>query len=424
MDILLNKLKPKSEFSRNVLTLMTGTTIAQAIPIAISPILTRIYTPEDFGMFALYMGIVSFVAIIVTARYELAIVLPKTDENAINILALSLLIMLAIVSITFLSILLFKDNILELLNAKSIGNFIYLIPFSILLSGLYQSFNYWANRKEYFRTMSSSQVLQSVSIGVSQPSLGYLNIFGGLILGNFIGRVVSVFVLINKFLKHDKSQIININKIVMVEQMKKYKDFPFINSFHAFSDVIRVSGSVMLISSFWGTTILGFYALSLRALQVPVGIIGSALGQVLYQKFSLIYNNGENLLPYVKSIIFKLLAIALPLFLVLFFIAPSLFSFVFGEEWRVAGEYTQILIPYLFMNFLISPISQIPIILGKQKEIFYISLFGNILYILVFILLYKNDIFVTLIVLSISQFLFYMYVAYWYFMIIKRYDNE
>ena len=89
---MLNRLKPKSEFARNVLTLMTGTTIAQAIPIAISPILTRIYTPEDFGIFALYMSMASILSVVATGRYELAIMLPKKDEDAINIVALSLII--------------------------------------------------------------------------------------------------------------------------------------------------------------------------------------------------------------------------------------------------------------------------------------------------------------------------------------------
>ena len=89
---MFNKLKPKSEFSRNVLTLMTGTTIAQAIPIAISPILTRIYAPEDFGMFALYMSVASIISVIATGRYELAIMLPKKDEDAVNIVALSIII--------------------------------------------------------------------------------------------------------------------------------------------------------------------------------------------------------------------------------------------------------------------------------------------------------------------------------------------
>jgi O-antigen/teichoic acid export membrane protein len=247
---IINKFKSKSEFTKNVLTLMTGTTIAQAIPIAISPILTRIYTPEDFGVFALYIAIVSFIAIIVTARYELAIVLPKDDEDAINVLFLSLVIMFIIIFFTTSFILLFKDDILVLLNAKDIGNFIYLIPVSVFIAGLNQSFNYWSNRKEYFNTMSSSKISQSIGMSITQPNFGYFNIFGGLIIGDLFGKIISGFVLINKFLKNDKEQIKNINKLVVLEQMKKYKDFPLVNSLHAFSDVIRTGGSIMLISSF------------------------------------------------------------------------------------------------------------------------------------------------------------------------------
>jgi len=375
---MLNKLKPKSKFSRNVLTLMTGTTIAQAIPIAISPILTRIYTPEDFGIFALYIAIVSFISIIVTARYEMAIVLPKKDEDAVNILFLSLCIMMFIVIVTTILILLFKTTIIELLNAKEIGNFIYLIPISIFIAGLNQSFNYWSNRKEYFKNMSSAQISQSITIGIFQPLLGYFNIFGGLIIGNILGRVINTFILINKFISNDKEKIKFVNKNIMIEQMKIYKDFPLINSLHAFTDILRISGSVMLISSFFGSTILGLYSLSLRVLQVPIGIVGSALGKVLYSKLTLLYNDKKPLYPYVKKISINLFLISLPIFLFLYIIIPDLFGFVFGEKWRIAGEYSKILLPYLFVNFVISPISIVPIIVKKQKEYFYLNLIANI----------------------------------------------
>ena len=417
---MFNRLKPKSKFSRNVLTLMTGTTIAQAIPIAISPILTRIYTPEDFGIFALYISVVSFVAIVVTARYELAIVLPQKNEDAINILALSLFIMSVIVLITLLLILFFKESLLNLLNVESIGNFIYLIPFSILIAGLNQSFNYWSNRKEYFKSISSSQISQSLSIGITQPALGYVNIFGGLIIGNLVGRVVSTFILVDKFFKNDKENLNYIKKSIMIEQMKKYKDFPLVNSLHAFSDIIRTSGSVMLISSFFGSAVLGFYALSLRVLQVPVGIIGSALGQVLYQKFSSMHNNNENLYPYVKKTVIKLFLLALPIFTFLYLIAPDLFAFVFGEKWRVAGEYSQLLVPYLFMNFILSPFSSLPIILGKQKEIFYIALLGNLLFVSILLLFHSLVINSVLGILSITMSIYYLFVFHWFYKVLKK----
>jgi len=149
---LLQRLKPKSEFSRNVLTLMTGTTIAQAIPIAISPILTRIYSPEDFGVFALYMSIVGTFAAMATLRYDTAIMLPKKDKDAINIVLLSVMISFFISLIVLLIIFLFNQQITNLLETPDISNWLYVVPLTVLLTGLYQSFNFWNNRKKEMPT--------------------------------------------------------------------------------------------------------------------------------------------------------------------------------------------------------------------------------------------------------------------------------
>lgn len=256
--------------------------------------------------------------------------------------------------------------------------YLYLLPISLLLVGLYQSFNYWSNRKKYFKNIAKSHVSQSVGSVIGQVGFGYSSIFGGMIFGNIVGSGLSVTTLIKKFIFHDKKLLKQIDKKIMIKQMKKYKDFPMVNSFHVFSDVAKTSFSTMMIASFFGSAVLGSYALSLRILQAPLGIIGSSFGQVLYQRFNATKENNESVYKIAKNILIKLILAALPIFSILYFIAPDLFAFVFGEKWRVTGEYTQILLPYLFMNFLLSPISQIPIILGKQKEFFYISLASNI----------------------------------------------
>ena len=110
-----NRFQPKSEFSQNVLTLMTGSTLSQAIPIAISPILTRIYTPEDFGLYAVYIAIITILGTIVSGRYELAIMLPKKDEDAINIFALGLVITICLTVITTILVITFNDYIMFVL---------------------------------------------------------------------------------------------------------------------------------------------------------------------------------------------------------------------------------------------------------------------------------------------------------------------
>ena len=128
---MLKRFKPKSEFNRNILTLMTGTTIAQAIPIAISPILTRIYTPEDFGIFAIFLAITLIIGSIANGRYELAIMIPKKDEDAINIFALGFIITTSISLLLLVLVLIFQKYFIFLLKNEEIGVWLYFVPISV-----------------------------------------------------------------------------------------------------------------------------------------------------------------------------------------------------------------------------------------------------------------------------------------------------
>ena len=139
-----------NEFNRNVVTVMTGTTIAQAIPIAIMPILTRLYTPEEFGIFALYVAIASIFGVIATARYELAIMLPKKDSEAANLFNLSIIITFIISLFTLLFVLIFHQPLINLIGNPEIGKWLYFIPLTVLFTGLYQTLNYWSSRKKNF----------------------------------------------------------------------------------------------------------------------------------------------------------------------------------------------------------------------------------------------------------------------------------
>lgn len=172
---------------------MTGTTIAQAIPIAISPILTRIYTPEDF---ALYMAIASILSVVATGRYEMAIMLPKKDEDAINIVALSIAISFFVSFIPFLIVFIFNTQITELLGNPEISNWLYFIPVTVLLTGIYQSFNYWSNRKKQYKRLATSRVIQSSAASATNLGMGFGG-FGtsGLILGQILGQSVAATIL-------------------------------------------------------------------------------------------------------------------------------------------------------------------------------------------------------------------------------------
>lgn len=408
---MIKRLKPKSEFSRNVLTLMTGTTIAQALPIAAAPILTRIFTPEDFGLFAFYFAIVTILAVLATARYELAIVLPKRRDDAYQIVIMSWAISSAVSLLTLFMILLFESQIVGLLNNPKIANWLYWIPLSIFLTGVYQSLYYWFNREKGYRDMANSRIVQSSTMVVSQVGFGFLTKLSalGLILGQVIGQVLATFYMGQKFIKNTR----NMHKPKRLKQFslaKRYINFPrFLVLAHTMNASSRQLPNVFF-NIFFSATVAGFYLLIQRVISAPLSIIGSAIGDVFRQQASKAYaERGECIYEYKKTFK-KLLIISLVPFGAFVFIAPDLFAIVFGKNWRQAGEYAQILMPMFFLQFVASPLSVLFIVAEKQKEdlLMQIVLLSGI--ILSFFL--TKDIGLVLVFISVTYSSVYFWVIY------------
>lgn len=411
----------KKESLGNVLSLLTGTTIAQLIPVIISPIITRMYSPVEFGIFTLYMTLASLGGVIATGRYELAIVLPKSNKDAINLFLLSLLIALFLSVGTLFTVSLFNVQIASFLNTNSIAPLLYLLPLSVMFAGIYQSLNYWSNRNKKFAVIATSRVSQSITTGTSNILLGFSNLGGfGLIVSTLLGQVMSICILGRKFLKDDFPQLKAFSKRIMSENAKKYKDFPTINSLHAFVDMLQSSGILFVISIFFGSVTLGLYSLALRIIQTPLTLISSSVAQVFYQRATQIHQNTGDLYAYVKKMILVLSAIGFIVVFVLFF-SPQIFALVFGEEWRESGIIARILSAWVFIKLIVSPISQIPIILGRQKTSFIMTALFNVL---LFVVLYSvsyaaEDIYVTLSVLSGLTFIYHVFYGYWIITLVK-----
>jgi O-antigen/teichoic acid export membrane protein len=421
---MLNKLKPKSEVSRNILTLMTGTTIAQAIPIAISPILTRIYTPEDFGIFALYMSLLSIVAVIATGRYELAVMLPKNKKESINIVAISFLISFIISICLFVLVLFFNKEITLLIGTPEISNWLYLMPLSVFLVGSYQSLNYWNNKNKQYKTMAKSKIYQSVSVGTTNLTLGFIEFSKfGLIIGQLFGQIIAFFILLKSFIKSDINYLQNINRLKMFSLFKKYKDFPKINMPHAFLNTMSSELPVLMISKFFNNSNVGFYSLANLIIVAPMGIVSSSYSQVFLQKISELKNNNfrNEEVVFFKNTLYKLLIFSFPVFFIVFFIIEDIFKIVFGSEWIIAGTYSMILIPMLYFRFTGSIISSVVLVYNKQKKAFYIEVLNTILrFVSLLIGGFYNNILLGLVLFSATSSLISIYRLQWYFKIVKK----
>jgi len=410
---MINKLKPKSEFSRNVLTLMTGTSIAQAIPIAISPILTRIYSPEDFGIFALYMSVASILSVVATGRYELAIMLPKKDSDAINIVLLSIIIAFFISLLSLTIVFVFNAQITNLLGNSEISNWLYFIPITVLLTGIYQSFNYWSNRKKQYKRLARSRVVQSGVTGSTNLGMGFAGLgSSGLIIGAVLGQGVATSMLARMIWKEDRHRLKDLNKIKTIALILKYIKFPKYNLPNALIDGFRLSGISILIAKFFTTATLGQFSLAWKMLQMPMGVIGGSLSQVFFQKVS--STKKTDLHRVVIKFIIKASLVAAPIFLVIHFFAVDIFKFAFGENWEIAGEAASTMALWLFLSFLSSPMANIFIVLNKQEVVLLVSIIYMLLPILILVFLNSMGFIEVLNIITLTMsivLIFYMLLA-------------
>lgn len=356
------------KFSRNVLTLMTGTVISQAIPIAISPILTRIYTPEDFGLFALFFSVTSILSIIISARYEMTIILPEGDKDAVNLLALSIVITAGISLITLVLVLLFADVFAGWLHEPKIAGWLIFIPVSIFMIGIYQALSYWLNRKSRYTALSGTRITRSVGASVASLGLGYTAVKpGGLIIGDTIGQTITSAYVAWDFWRKDRHLLRNITKTDTLRLAKRYKHFPLFNMFSGLLE--KGSGQVplLLITSFWGLTISGLFSLSMRVISVPGSVIARAIGDVFRQQANEEFLEKGNCRRSFRKMTILLSAMAVIPFSLLFIFATPLFAFAFGPEWAVAGDYARIMTIMFFLQFIVSPLSNMFLIAEKQK---------------------------------------------------------
>ncbi|MFB4213367.1 lipopolysaccharide biosynthesis protein [Shouchella sp. JSM 1781072] len=359
----------KKSFVRNVMTLMTGTAIGQILTIASAPLLTRLYSPEDFGVLGLYISIISVVIVIMTLKYELAIVLPNDEKEAANLFWLSVIIITIITGILLLLVALFRETISNVLGVPALSKWLWFVPISASAMGLYNSFNYWSTRKKQFKRLSNSRVTQSSGMVGTQLLGGVINAgTSGLVIGQIVGQLAGVGALWLQVWKEDKRLLINSFDLKQIKKLaKEYVDFPLFNSSQSLLNSLSQNAAPVLLSFFFSPIVVGYYTMALRLIKMPINLISESFRQVYFQRVSELYNKGQNLSKELQKATLYLAAIAIIPAVLVFFIAPSTFALVLGEEWYIAGQYASWLVVWLYGGFINRPAVSTIQILKKQK---------------------------------------------------------
>ncbi|WP_180074662.1 oligosaccharide flippase family protein [Acinetobacter sp. YH12116] len=362
---MLNKLTPQSSFAKNVLTLMTGTTVAQAIPIVITPILTRMYTPEDFGVLALFVAITTILGSVANGRYELAIMLPESDDEAINVAAMGVLIATVLSICLLLPAIFLNQYLVTLLDNQFIGFWLYFVPFVVFLLGLYNVLNYLNNRKKCYKDIAKATVYKSVVQAAVQLGVGAIKAtVGGLISGHIASNLVANTRL--AFNVKRQYSLANIKWVEMKRVAYRYIDFPKYSMWATLSNTLSYQLLNVLITTFYSITTLGFYSLAQRILGMPATLIGSSIGQVYFQQATIEKNKTGKATKIFNATTKKLVVLSCVFFIPLYFVLPSLFEIMFGDKWRIAGEYAQIIVPVFIVRFVGAALSNTNNIFEKQ----------------------------------------------------------
>ncbi len=352
-------------FVRNVATVATGTAASQAIAMAFSPLITRLYGPEVFGLQGIFVSVVGLLSAVAALGYPIAIVLPKRDSDALGLVRLSIYIAIAWAMLTTLGLYFFGRNLLQLLNAETLVNFMYLIPVAMVVAVLGSVLGQWLIRNKAFGFSAKYGVLTSLLLNLAKTGLGFLHPTAlVLIVTNTVGGIVGAALTWTGWrnqatthaLAHDPQPPTKLRQLAL-----QHRDFPLLRTPQNLINAFSQSLPMLLLASYFGASASGQYAIAITVLGVPASLIGGSVMSVFYPRINAAIQNGENARSLIiKATIGMAVTGVLP-FLLVIVAGPFLFEFVFGEKWHTAGIYAQWLSLWLFLQYINKPaVSAIP----------------------------------------------------------------
>ena len=403
---------------RNVAILTSGTTLAQSISILAAPILTRLYTPDAFGLVAIYTALLAIFSSISSFRYDMAIPLPEDNDNAAALVALSLICVFGVASISTIILLFWGEVIINKLNAAALMPYLWLFPVGVLLGGSYQVFNFWNIRNKCFTTLAQTKVIQSIS-GVSVQLLGYGLGPVALLLGRVASQATGLTQLAIAAHQYRGNLFKGISFKQIRTQAHRYKRFPLYSTWGGFFNVTGSQLPPILFAVLFSPAVAGLYALTNRVLAMPMALLGQAIGEVFFSKAAEAKRDGK-IGHLVSNVHNKLAQFAMPPTLFLIFVAPELFSFIFGQEWRQAGVFLQLLTPMLYFQFILSPISQTLSVMERQELVMILQGAMLLLRVIALILgaLFED------VLLAVGLFSFATSIAYALFLIVTMHVTD
>ena len=366
---LAQELLPRGPFSRSVSILAGGTAFSQALAVLASPVLTRLYSVEDFGYFQMYAAFMLFATLAVTLRYEQAIFLPEKEEVAASLVIVTFCTVMAMTAMFGgLAWAVHRYRLLPV-SAAGLTPYVALIPFAICGAGIYQTLSIWALRQKAYPRVMGTKITQVGSQIAVQTGMGVFHSGPlGLLVGDAVGRVAGSLSLARLAWNRSRSAFRAARWNTVWNAAVRYRHFPFLSSGSSLLGVAAYSLPPLLMAQLYGPKTLGWFALGDRVLGAPAVLIGQAVSQVYCVEAAALNTADPNaLLGLFMRSVKRLLLLGFIPFLTFLFFGPILFGFIFGQSWREAGVYARWLAAMHYVAFVSWPLTPTLNILEKQS---------------------------------------------------------
>lgn len=366
-------------FLRNVLILTGGTVFAQGLAALALPLLTRLYTPSDFSLLAVYVSVVTIITVISCLRYNLAISLPDDDRTAFSLLILSILSSLIVSSALALAVFVFPSVVVNSLGQPALISYLWMIPVGVLFASFYNALQYWSARKKRFVEISKTRVSRALGgVGAQLGAVGIVSGPFGLLFGHMLYSGLGVLKLSRSILSNDRESLGGLRYDEVKRSARSYKNFPLFSVPEALFNTAGSHVPVLIIAATAVNAEAGYLMLAMKVMGLPMGLIGSSVAQVYLAEAPARMRSGE-LTAFTRLTMFSLLKTGGPPLVLLGAAAPFLFGPVFGDQWSMAGSVVAWLTPLFILQFIASPVSVVLHVTGKVLDAMWLQFFGLVL---------------------------------------------
>ncbi len=414
-----------SEILNNLLFLLSSNGLAQLFPFLVYPFISRLFTTDTFGQLAIIVSIHSLLASVSTGKYDQAIAIPKSNEQAIHLYNIGIRIALGI-SFLILPVVFIVRLIGTYFSFGSqVNNWFYVLVITVFCNACVQLINGWSLRQKLFSIIAGSVVVLSLLTSTLKLIFGFLNVNDGLLIAFVTAQVLTMIYATFRVTRSHYPPVIEKNTEEALKTAAEYSGFPKFYMINALLNTFSSNLPVYLFAFYFSNDVIGQFSVASALLFTPVNAFCNSLNQVLLKKTLELKHSGTPVWPLIRSFIHKILTFSVMPGILLIILLPRILGIYLGDQWTATGRFGQFLIPYAIGAMLSGSLAFVPNVFGKQLA----SLLIYTVYLTLRIAalgtgILMDNVYVSVGLYALISLLAVSYQVYWYRDLIIKGDKE